>query len=107
VHSEPPLPHSLCIGSAQREDSRLVSPSVHEQARIQYQVPDTHTAIANGIRDRHNIVTVRRTTVWKDCGGLADIQALKTAILDFAGNIDAQAKSLSSSLPSPVDPIEI
>jgi hypothetical protein len=71
--------------------------------------PDTPTAIANGIRDRHNIVHRNGKThdgvegLW----GLADIQALKTAILDFAGNIDSQAKSLSFSLPSPVDPIEI
>jgi hypothetical protein len=76
--------------------------------------PDTPIAIANGIRDRHNIVHRNGKTHDGVVGswGLAEIQALKTAILHFAGNIDGQAKSLSSSspVPSPADedePIEI
>jgi hypothetical protein len=73
--------------------------------------PDTPTAIANGIRDRHNIVHRNGKTHdgVEGSWGLGEIQALKTAILDFAGNIDGQAKSLSSNspMPSPADPIKI
>jgi hypothetical protein len=78
------------------------------------EIPDT---IANGIRDRHNIVhrdgktTDGAVGVW----GLPEITALKAAALKFAGAIDTQAKNLS--LPAsqlipdgpenPDDPIQI
>lgn len=73
--------------------------------------PDTPTAIANGIRDRHNIVHRNGKTHdgVEGSWNLAKIQALKTDILDFAGNIDRQAKSLSpsSAVPPPVDASQI
>jgi hypothetical protein len=63
--------------------------------------PDTPAAIANGIRDRHNIVhrNGRTEDGAEGAWGLAEILSLKAAVLDFAGNIDAQAKSLSPGAP--------
>jgi hypothetical protein len=64
--------------------------------------PDTPAAIANGIRDRHNIVhrNGRTEDGAEGAWGLAEILSLKAAVLDFAGNIDAQAKSLSPRPPA-------
>jgi hypothetical protein len=54
--------------------------------------------IANGIRDRHNIVHRNGKTEDGAEGswGLPEILTLKAAVLDFAGNIDGQAKTLSN-----------
>ena len=70
--------------------------------------PETPATIADGIRDRHNIVHRNGKSLDGADGtwGVAEILALKTAVLDFAGNIDTQAKSLSSSplVGSPANP---
>ncbi len=60
--------------------------------------PETPAKIADGIRERHDIVHRNGTTVDGAEGswGLVDILALKTAVLDFAGSIDAQARSFQA-----------
>jgi hypothetical protein len=63
---------------------------------------DTPAVIANGVRDRHNIVHRNGKTEDGTEGswGLPEILALKAAVLDFAGSIDSQVKALSDIPPT-------
>lgn len=65
--------------------------------------PETPIEIANGIRDRHDIVHRNGKTQdgVEGSWGLTEISALKDVVLTFAGDIDDQAKKLSITSLNP------
>lgn len=79
--------------------------------------PEISATIANGIRDRHNIVhrNGKADGGTEGSWGVPEILTLKDAVLEFAGAIDDQAKALpansSGSAPDapevPDEPIQI